>query len=1575
VNLNFEPAPPLSRDPSSKAVTGSAPAPAAINFQALGDDDTIAPPDTMGAVGPNHVMTVLNSQILIQNRSGNTISTVTLESFWAPAGAHDPFDPRIKYDAFNGRWIASAATEAEIPGQSSILVGVSQTSDPTGKWNLLEVQADPTYRNWADFPTLGFNNNWIVVAANMYSISSDAFVESELFVLRKSDLYNNASDVRFTELTDPSFCFGPATTYDNTVSTLYLVQLWDGDSEGYGYVRISTITGPVGSEALNAAAPYPVNVATTSVWGANGTAGGFAPQLGSGNLIDTNDDRIDSAVYRNGYLWFTHTVFLPAAAPTRSSVQWWQVTPTGTIVQRALIDDPTGATFYAYPSIAVNVNNAALIGYSRFSAKQYAGSDYSFRYGSDPANTLQSDLVFKAGLSPYFVTYGTGRNRWGDYSATVVDPTNDTDLWTIQEYAASPSGADDLWGTWWTKLTVLPPLAMAITETGPMSLTEGQTAQQYSIAVTNDGPGSTTGTLTMTPNQNAGMTLTNLAASDGNWTCSVTACTDPNSMVQGASTTFTATYSVTTNAASPQTLSATIAGGGASSMTVNPVLSVPVLRTTSTAASNQNVTYTTAAQNVSLSATVTTSDGGAAVSSGTVTLALSQGGSPVGSPVTSGTVSNGIATAAYNLPANTSVGTYSIGATYNPGSAFAGSNDATHSLTVQGAVTTTAAANASAGFSSSDQNVTLSASVTSSQGTVNVGAVTFTVSSGGGQIGVAAISGTVTAGSATATFILPGGTAAGSYTIAAVYNSAGNFAGSSDSAHTLAVSGIATTTAAVSTSTTYSAANQNIALAATVSTGQGAVNAGTVTFTIKSGSTLIGGPVTSGTVTNGAAGATFVLPGGAAAASYTILAVYNAAAGFASSSDSSQSLIVTAAATTTTATNASPTFGTANQNIALTAAVASTQGTVNGGTVTFTVTNGPTQIGLPVTSAAVVNGSAGATFVLPGGTSAGSYTITAVYNGAANFTTSSDNTHSLSVATANTTTTAANVSAAFNANSQNVTLNATVTSPHGTVHGGTVSFTLLNTTVVSGTVTNGAASATVSIPGGTVTGSYNITAAYSPSNSNFAASSDSTHNLAVNPPSVQVTINTNINGPQIVVDGGTPFTGSQLFTWVSGSNHSVAATTTQSGASGVQYVWLSWSDGLAASHSVTAPASPSAISANFGTQYLLTTAASPSGEGIIAPSTAYMNAGTVVQVSASANSAYVFTGFSGALTGVTNPQNLTLNAPATVTANFQSGPNPAIAMTYAGSFHQGDGADTYTIVVTNAGQTSTSGSMAMSDTLPAGLTATALSGPSGWSCTLSPLACSTSNALASGASATFTLTVAVATNAQASVTNTATIAGGGDVLTTNNTATDVTPIIQGTPDLTIASSHSGAFYQGSTGTYTLTVTNSGTAPTTGQVTVTDTLPSGLYASSLSGNGWTCTVSTVSCTQTTALAAGASYSPISFTVNVTNPAASVTNKAAVSGGGETNTSNDTASDPTSIVLSEQVTITTSPASLSITVDGSTTKASQTYTWYAGSSHTISTSNQGKYTFTGWSDGGAITHNITVNTSVKTYTASF
>ena len=80
------------------------------------------------------------------------------------------------------------------------------------------------------------------------------------------------------------------------------------------------------------------------------------------------------------------------------------------------------------------------------------------------------------------------------------------------------------------------------------------------------------------------------------------------------------------------------------------------------------------------------------------------------------------------------------------------------------------------------------------------------------------------------------------------------------------------------------------------------------------------------------------------------------------------------------------------------------------------------------------------------------------------------------------------------------------------------------------------------------------------------------------------------------------------------------------------------------------------------------------------------------------------------------------------------------------------------------------------------------------------------------------------------------------------------------------------------------------------MSLVDSLPAGLTATALSGTGWTRNLSTLTATRSDALAAGASYPALTLTVNVASGASgNVTNTATVSGGGETNTSNDTASD--------------------------------------------------------------------------------
>jgi uncharacterized repeat protein (TIGR01451 family) len=264
-----------------------------------------------------------------------------------------------------------------------------------------------------------------------------------------------------------------------------------------------------------------------------------------------------------------------------------------------------------------------------------------------------------------------------------------------------------------------------------------------------------------------------------------------------------------------------------------------------------------------------------------------------------------------------------------------------------------------------------------------------------------------------------------------------------------------------------------------------------------------------------------------------------------------------------------------------------------------------------------------------------------------------------------------------------------------------------------------------------------------------------------------------------------------------------------------------------------------------------------------------------------------------------------------VSSNQTPTPDLTIAKNHSGKFVQGQTSANYTITVTNSGGAATSGTVTVTDTLPASLTPTAISG-TGWACTLATLTCTRGDTLAAVASyPAITLTVNVASNAPASVTNTATVSGGGETNTTNDTANDITTI-NTPPDLTIIKSHSGSFVQGQTGaTYTITVTNSGGAGTSGTVTVTDTLPASLTPTAISGTGWTCTLATLTCTRGDTLAAAASYPAIALTVNVaSNATSSVTNTATVSGGGETNTTNDTANDITTINTPPDLTITKS-----------------------------------------------------------------
>ncbi|MFN2587719.1 MAG: Ig-like domain-containing protein [Actinomycetota bacterium] len=197
----------------------------------------------------------------------------------------------------------------------------------------------------------------------------------------------------------------------------------------------------------------------------------------------------------------------------------------------------------------------------------------------------------------------------------------------------------------------------------------------------------------------------------------------------------------------------------------------------------------------------------------------------------------------------------------------------------------------------------------------------------------------------------------------------------------------------------------------------------------------------------------------------------------------------------------------------------------------------------------------------------------------------------------------------------------------------------------------------------------------------------------------------------------------------------------------------------------------------------------------------------------------------------------------------------SVTKSHGGAFVRG-GTGTYRITVDNAGP-ATSGSIIVTDTLPAGLTYRSSSG-SGWSCSCSAFSQTlqlTRSGLAPGASSSFDLTVDVAAGAAASVTNTASVLQStsstlNDPASGNNSTADPTTVADpGEADLVVTKSRDQVFTPGGNETYTIHLRNDGPGTVLGPVTVTDELPAGLTYVSATGTGWTCGAAgqTVTCT--------------------------------------------------------------------------------------------------------------------------------
>lgn len=373
------------------------------------------PPDTHGAVGPNHFVSVVNSNITIYNKSGGQIATASLSSFFN-GGGHG--DPRVVFDPRANRWIVLSTNFSD-----RIYLAVSTSDSAQGTWlkTSFLVGQGVDANHWPDYPTLGVDERGVTIGALMIDNASGAGTMT-IWALDKAPLIAASPSVgTVTAFRDLPYTKAnqPAVHWDDP-GVGYVACVWGGNQ-----LLVRQVNPPLTNPTLTTASL--ITVATHN-------DPPNAPAQGSGVPINTGDDRLQNAVFRGDHLYTCHTVGTNLGT---AAVRWNEVNPaSGADIQRSTIRDDAGSFSYYHPSIAVNSVGDIVLGFSGSSSSTYVGCYMAGRRASDTPNDISDPVEYKVGTGAYQNLDGAGRNRWGDYSGTTADPTDDT-FWTVQTFARS----------------------------------------------------------------------------------------------------------------------------------------------------------------------------------------------------------------------------------------------------------------------------------------------------------------------------------------------------------------------------------------------------------------------------------------------------------------------------------------------------------------------------------------------------------------------------------------------------------------------------------------------------------------------------------------------------------------------------------------------------------------------------------------------------------------------------------------------------------------------------------------------------------------------------------------------------------------------------------------------------------------------------------------------------------------------------------------------------------------------------------------------------------------------------------
>lgn len=420
--------------------------------------------DLPGATSGSYIISFSGGYFYVYNLGGAVVKQIPSASLICGASGSLPIcannpalaDPRVVYDTWSNRWVASGMMKSS--GAPTDVVAVSQTSDPTGGWYAYQFppcgSSYPSV-NW-DQPHLGFNNQWIVV-----DTACDTNYPG-LAVFDKNALYSGAGlslNANWFEFNDPAEWNNkdnPTRTYVATVNNReYLTASYPGNCNTIGGTCVNEVYSHI-----EGATDSPVFYASTDTmktdfpWGDSYQVHVSTPTCSACLHTYSSNWTHSSSVYHftDGHAYILSTaVFGDPAYSNGNQVVSFAMSDAGTAKSIRIEGGANAGPLTSEIAMPLSPNlssNEAIFAYDWSSPSFYPGV-WASQWNIDLNRLDFTNVLVQGTTTPNTAFY---QGRWSDF-LDAMSPIPGSSALLVGAHRASPSATESTQSSYWTTLT------------------------------------------------------------------------------------------------------------------------------------------------------------------------------------------------------------------------------------------------------------------------------------------------------------------------------------------------------------------------------------------------------------------------------------------------------------------------------------------------------------------------------------------------------------------------------------------------------------------------------------------------------------------------------------------------------------------------------------------------------------------------------------------------------------------------------------------------------------------------------------------------------------------------------------------------------------------------------------------------------------------------------------------------------------------------------------------------------------------------------------------------------------------